>query len=200
MSEERYCIANIIVGGPGAGKSTFLREVLAASSKPKTLVLDMADKDFNDFELIENPELLKHWQKNNKRIKPIRHYQRILQLILGHVRDANIVYEDATAYIPEYIDLDMKELLSMRRHYNLDIYFLFHNFNAVMPKLYQLSTHLTVFRTPEDEDYVKTLRKVPNHKYVMKAVNDIKQKQASEAHLPREKHQYEYLNHTIKLQ
>lgn len=196
MSDNsRLCAVTLIVGAPGAGKTTLVKQIIKEQTK-KVLILDVANKDFNEYEIIHDLEKLAFWEKGIKRVMPTD-FDMLLDYLFKYAYNVMIVLDDSTAYMPDHIDLRLKNLLVMRRHRNLDFIFLYHGFNMVQPKIYQLSNYLTVFKTPEDENYVKRLNKVPNQNVLLQAVKQIRMLQDSEKKLPKEKQQYRYLNYTI---
>lgn len=155
----------LVVGGPGVGKTTFLKKV-AQSHKKKVLVFDpVGDVQWGSFPRMAI-KYLPAWQRGIKRIMEAN-TKEALQKISLHVWNALLIFDDATNYIDYFRDESILRLITLRRHRNVDSIFVFHSLKAVPTDLYKYSTHLLLFPTQDSEQELKRLSKIVNFERIL---------------------------------
>lgn len=180
---HRENIVGIICGNRGVGKSTFLIN-LAEGHPKKVLVYDLDDNDkYHKFQLI-TPEMLPRWKSGIKRIIT-PDTDLVLNSIVEHVHNALLIFEDATKYIESDPPKSIRQLVLASKQRNLDIFFTFHTYRSIPPKLFSWADVLEVFKTGEDIGQFKN--KIPQFERVEKV------------HAEVEAHKNRFFHKTVRL-
>lgn len=148
MREKRLNLVSLVIGRRGSGKTTFLREGIAAYPK-KVLIVDTLDHPaYKDVQVI-SPERLKYWESGTVRVFG-SDFKRIFSNIKEHCRNCLIIFEDSTKYLRRELPDDVRNYIIDTKQLNVDLIFTFHGFGMVMPDLYRLSDAITIFKVGED--------------------------------------------------
>jgi Cdc6-like AAA superfamily ATPase len=144
--------AVLIVGKPGSGKSYFLKNKVLPKLN-KVLIFDQYGYEYPDAQRLED-------------------FKRATSLPLGHYRfsgdfwelvknsgkmpNFSIIVEDATNFLQGAIhDEPLRKMFAARRHYNQQLYFLFHTLSSIPPFLYSMSDFIILFKTKDFKEKVK---------------------------------------------
>jgi hypothetical protein len=155
-------VVSLIVGARGTGKTDFVKnDVIVPSPLPKKLIVDTFDSDvWHTLETylhpeqskmrvpIIDPELLDRWKKGTYRIAS-GDVDNVFFHIEANLRNALIVFEDATKYIGSTLTKEFKKFLYDSKQKNLNIALLFHSLVAIPPELVRAADTLTLFKTNE---------------------------------------------------
>ncbi len=181
--QQRENIIGIICGNRGVGKSTFLIEAIEAHPK-KVLVYDLDDNDkYHRYQLI-SPEHLSRWKGGVKRIIT-PDTDLVFNTLVEHTNNALLIFEDATKYIDSDPPKAIRQLVLASKQRNLDIFFTFHTYRSIPPKLFSWADVLEVFKTGEDISQFKN--KIPQFERVEKV------------HAEVEKHKNRFFHKTVRL-
>lgn len=165
----------LIVGQKATGKTTLAKRLLHISQLPKKLVFDPSGQEaWQDIPRM-NPEYIPAWKQGTKRLWE-DNTPEMLHLINKYVTDTFIIFDDATAYIDSIINTELKTLLTRNRHKNNDVVLIFHSLRSVPPKVFELATHLILFKTNDTEQNLRRLDKVPNAPEIIQAFNEVARK------------------------
>lgn len=167
----RSNIVLLVVGGPGVGKTTFLKKV-AQAHKKKVLIFDpVGDVQWESF-----PRMalgyLPAWRRGIKRVMEAN-TKEALQMISLHVWNALLIFDDATNYIDYFRDESILRIITLRRHRNIDSIFVFHSLKAVPTDLYKYSTHLLLFPTQDSEQELRRLSKIVNFEQILRLYREV---------------------------
>lgn len=167
--QERENIIGALIGNRGVGKSTFIIQAIEAHPK-KVLIYDLDDNDkYHKYQLIQ-PEQLGRWKSGVKRIiSPDTDF--VFDSIVENVNNALLVFEDATKYIDGDPPKSIKQLVLASKQRNLDIFFTFHTYRSIPPKLLSWADVLEVFKTGEDISQFKN--KIPRFEHVERAHSEV---------------------------
>ena len=163
----RLNIVTLVIGMPGTGKTTTLKKLIKQNSK-KALIID--EKDDPSWKNIPRvpPHALNAWKKGTKRIfEP--DIKEVLALIAKHVRNAILVFDDASGYLDYFREKNLRRILIDRRHYNLDIFFTFHSLSMCSIDIYNNANYILLFKTNDTEKRIKKLEKLPCGEKILKA-------------------------------
>ncbi|MEL6558341.1 MAG: ATP-binding protein [Bacteroidota bacterium] len=161
----------ILVGAPRTGKTTLTKKLIEASNK-KVLIYDVNNEEaYDDYKRMPLKKL-RGWKGGKWKVFTDDAEELIYQ-IYANVRNATIIFEDATSYINRDTAKYLRKILVSRRHMNLDIIFSFHSLNQVPPMIYEMSNYISLKKTNDTIQKVKGLNKLPNPDDVMKAFTKV---------------------------
>ena len=162
----------ILVGAPRTGKTTLTKAIIEASKK-KVLIYDVNNEEaYDDFKRMPLKKI-PGWRSGKFKVFTDDPEELIYQ-IYQNVRNATIIFEDATSYINRDTTKYLRKILVSRRHMNLDIIFSFHSLNQVPPMIYEMSNYISLKKTNDTIQKVKGLNKLPNPDDVLKAFDKVR--------------------------
>ena len=162
----------ILVGAPRTGKTTLTKAIIEGSHK-KVLIYDVNNEEaYNGFKRMPLDKL-PVWRGGKWKVFTDDAEDLIYQ-IYQNVRNATIIFEDATSYINRETAKYLRKILVSRRHMNLDIIFSFHSLNQVPPMIYEMSNYISLKKTNDTIQKVKGLSKLPNPDDVLKAFEKVR--------------------------
>ncbi len=151
----------LFAGTRGTGKTTAVKQVIRSSTIPKKLIVDTFDSDvwqtlehhgFPDGMNIPIPIIdqkkIPYWKSGIYRLIS-SDTDLIFPIIEKHVKNALIVFEDATKYIGSRLDKPVRKFVLDSKQKNLDLIFIFHSLASIPPELVRVANYLTLFKTQE---------------------------------------------------
>jgi hypothetical protein len=179
---KRVNIISLVIGTRGTGKTTYLKGseelkiegitdvFLNRDPKQKILIVDLFDNPvWNDVPTI-SLEQLHRWKSGVYRIfhsEP----SRLMSLIGQYCYNTVIIFEDATKYIKNTLDENLRRLLIDSKQKNLDVFFAFHYLQAVPPDLVRISDYVVLFKT--NESFTSQLRNKYPHPDIIKGFQEV---------------------------
>lgn len=158
--EKRVNYITLIVGTRGTGKTTFVKGseehkiegvidiYLDRDPKQKILIVDLFDNPvWSDVPTI-TVEKLARWKSGVYRIYHSDEIE-LFRIINKYCYNTVIFFEDATKYIQNSLEENLKRLLIDSKQRNIDVFFAFHYLGAVPPKLAKISDFIVLFKTNE---------------------------------------------------
>ena len=137
----------VIVGGRGTGKTTFVKELIKKSPKPKKIITDtFHHPSYADTRAISGIELIR--LKSGE----VHYHNSDTELMLADltkVANALIVLEDCSKYVAENPQPTVKNLCLDSKQKNTDLIFIYHSLAEVPKKLYRWIDYLEIFKTQE---------------------------------------------------
>ena len=141
--------AVLIVGKPGAGKSYFFKnEILPKLNK--VLIFDQYGYEYPEATLTDG--------KKDTGESMLRFSGDFWELVnfSGRFPNRAIIIEDATNFLQGAIhDEPLRKMFAARRHYNQQLYFLFHTLSSIPPFIYSMSDYVVLFKTKDFKERVK---------------------------------------------
>lgn len=141
----------LIFGGRGTGKTTYGKTLVKSSQMKKKFIVDTFDhpsyKEYKDLNLKDLNKKLENdtyhlWDKNtNGMMKAVAENPNFWNSL--------IVFEDATKYLEGNISEDVKMFILDTKQKNINLVFMFHDFNSCPPRLFKWCDFITVFKTKE---------------------------------------------------
>ena len=147
--ETRINQVGCILGRRGTGKTTYGRQIMDAYKKKhphmKQIIFDTLDHpSYRDIPYIP-PHLLARWKKPNTYRTWSSETDKML-LLASNLRNALIIFEDATKYVNKVIQKPLRSLIMDSKQKNLDIIFMFHGFSYMPPEMTRIVDYLTIFK------------------------------------------------------
>lgn len=130
--------AIILIGGTGAGKTTFLKERLKKVNPDNIYLFDI------------NAEYLDLYKK------PFVQFDKFTETA-NKITGGLIVFEEATIFLDNKgSDSTLREILVRKRHTKNTIYLVFHAFRFVPRYIYNLCNTIVVFRSNDDSALIES--------------------------------------------
>jgi hypothetical protein len=126
----------LVVGARGMGKSTFVKDKVSRVPLEARLIYD-PNAEYTDLYPY-----------------PLLRFEQFLELST-RVQQAFVVYEEATIFIGHQASgQELKELLVRARHTRNTIFLVFHSLRTVPRYIFDLATHMVLFKTADPETFV----------------------------------------------
>lgn len=155
-------IVSLVAGARGTGKTDFVKnEVIYPSPLPKKLIIDTFDSAiWRNMETFIHPERaqiqiplisvekIPYWKSGLYRVASSEP-DEIFSTIDQSVKNALLVFEDATKYIGSTLTKSTKKFIYDSKQKNVNICLIFHSLSAIPPELVRAADLLTLFKTNE---------------------------------------------------
>ncbi|NJK98341.1 MAG: hypothetical protein HC905_28555 [Bacteroidales bacterium] len=185
MHEKRVNYITLIIGTRGTGKTTFVKglEKLKIEGvidvykdrdpKQKILIVDLFDNPvWNEVPTI-SIEKLSRWKSGTYRIFH-NNSNELMTILNRYCYNTVIFFEDATKYVQNSLDENLRRLLIDSKQKNLVMFFFAFNYlMAVPPQLVRISDFLVLFKT--NESFSASLRNKYTHPDIEKAFKEVGQ-------------------------
>lgn len=150
-----------VIGAPGYGKSTYLSKMLDAGVR-KDVLLYKTDMGINDaaFKQYRHIRSLQQFAGGKAKISDLDiEYKDMLRAVMEHFRNGALVVDDAGWFEGHSISDEFKQLLRMRRHIGLDIYYVYHGLTDVPIAHFPFTNNIILFHTTDNAEY--KIKKLP---------------------------------------
>jgi adenylate kinase family enzyme len=128
--------AFIIVGGTGAGKTTFVKKSLDKVDKRSIMLYDI------------NAEYKDYFEK------PLLNIEDFAEKA-SHIENAVIVFEEATIFFSNRSSNDyVREILVRKRHTKNVIFLVFHSLRTIPRYIYDLCNYVVLFKTNDSRTLI----------------------------------------------
>jgi hypothetical protein len=173
MRERRF---NIIVGSPGSGKSTFTANLIKKAADNTIVYKHIANIDDPAFTFL-NQKTVSSWRQGAAPGTKVQckiagrqeDYAEFLKWVIGNFRNGMIVIDDATLFERDRLSKGMNELVTMRRHYGIDIILIYHGLTALPIEQFIFLNNIILFNTNDNFKYKNN--KLPQMAALNSAVN-----------------------------
>lgn len=155
MSNVREAVYTMVVGAPGYGKTTWLVNHLKRSPRKNVLFyksdLGIDDKAVAEFKRIpRNQSYAGGWAKvSNTDIK----YKEFLIWVRNNFRNGALVVDDAATFEGTMMTPEFEELMIMRRHIAVDIYYVYHGLSKAPIQHFAYTSNIVLFHTTDNPKY-----------------------------------------------
>lgn len=153
--EKRLNKVITLIGNRGTGKTTFIKQVIAAYQKGnkgnKTLIVDTLDHPaYRDLKALTIDEI-KRWKPTAPGYFRLygSNTAEIMETISKNFFNGLLIFEDASKYIGSRLDDNVKAFILDSKQKNLDIVFMFHSWGFVPNDLFRLTDAITLFKTQD---------------------------------------------------
>jgi len=142
-----------IIGTRNTGKTVFCKEVIQAYKNQhpgqKILIVDTLDHPSYNLIAAIDTDQLKRWKRPAvyRIFGNLEKMSEILSIIDKDLKNALIIYEDASKYINKIMQGEIRRLIFDSKQKNIDIIFIFHGFVSMPPELFRQMDALTIFKT-----------------------------------------------------
>ena len=140
----------LVVGGRGRGKTTFIQNLLEKSPQPKKLVVDtFAHPAYADYTAVTLQELYNFKNYNGLFHLAEPQIESHLADVSKLVRNTMIVFEDCLKYIQPNPQPAIRNICLDSKQKGNDVFFLYHSWSQVPPKLATWADYAIIFKTQE---------------------------------------------------
>jgi hypothetical protein len=156
----------LVVGGPDSGKTYYLLPIIEKLGQKKPVVIydsSGGEEKIQKFPVLKASEI----QRNGSKLPPgvyrfcTTNEVEAFQLFRDYLRMACIVFDDASDYVDSNIPMPLKSIISVRRQLRLDLFFVFHNFKGVPPRIAGIVDYVVIKKTGDNLIDLKSLNKLP---------------------------------------
>jgi hypothetical protein len=142
----------LILGRRGSGKSYYtikkvLPEYRKSHPRQRVLVVDTLDHPDYSFLPAITAEMIARWTGKGAYRCYDKRVDMVFSNIAEHVKNALIIFEDATKYVNKVLQKEVKEFIFDSKQKNLDLIFQFHGFASCPPELFRLCDIIVMFHT-----------------------------------------------------
>jgi GTPase SAR1 family protein len=151
MATNKQPLSIILLGAPGAGKSTWLRKYIRTMQiqyNRRALIVSPHDGEHTDVPLRNLADPAAFGFK--KVIRSIYDKETTIKQINRHLTDCILVFDDCRNYLSSAITDEFHELMISRRQRNIETITVAHGFTEVPPKVFTFSTHIALHRTTDN--------------------------------------------------
>lgn len=158
MQEAEF---NLIVGSPGAGKSTFTAGYVKRYNQSALVYKHLANIDDKAFSFLST-KTKESWRQGAAPGQPVKckiagrqeDYAEFLRWIMaGGLRNGLLVVDDATIFERDRLTKEMNELVTMRRHYGLSIWLIYHGLSLLPIEQFVFANRIVLFNTTDNLKY-----------------------------------------------
>jgi hypothetical protein len=146
MRKSEIAFCDIVVGGVGTGKTTFLhKEVLIPmlNKGHRALIVTEQRDDWAEYPLLSNYEEMRDFTGCRK----MYFADGRLEKIREHYLNGVLIFDDARTYIQAQSTQFMQWLMISRRHEGIDLFSVFHGLDQVPPIYFKYSSRLILFHS-----------------------------------------------------
>ena len=171
--EERQNKMTVAVGKPGCGKTTELLRIYDVLAKSRAVILyDLSNEPkYRNFPVITSKTI----RAQGAAIQPgIYRFssaddKRSIEFFREYLRNAVLVFEDASSYVPANLPDYLITLISIRRQLGLDLFFVFHALRMVPPRILTMCNYILIKKTGDSISKLKNLDSLPHPALVIAA-------------------------------
>ena len=144
MIEQRKAMLHLLIGVNGAGKTTFVKNLIKKYFT-KALIVTPDEAEWTDILEIKINEI-----KKMTGVKRLIYDDGIMEHIKNNFYGGLLLLDDARCYIDAFTPNDLRYIYIRRRQFGIDIAVSVHGFDEVPPKLFTYATflHLFIANTP----------------------------------------------------
>lgn len=183
MRERKF---DIVSGAPGSGKSTFLSKLVNAYPQNVIVYKHLANIDDKAFSALtaKTTSNFKQGAAPGAFVKckiagTQEDYPAFLQWIKRSYRNGLLIIDDCTIFERDRLSKTMNELVTMRRHYGIDIILVYHGLSLLPIEQFIFINNLVLFKT--SDNFIYKANKIPNieniKRYVLQANKNARTKE-----------------------
>lgn len=131
-----------IIGSRGMGKTHYIKTEILPNVK-NFLIYDLYG-EYTEYKYI------KDIKENGRILSDFEH----LKNNITKIRNKNFIFEDSTIFLNANLGRDIKNILVSCRHYNNNLFFLFHSLSRVPNFLIEQTDYFILFKTQEKLDFL----------------------------------------------
>ena len=152
--ETRFPQFTVIVGTNGTGKTTLLKEIVAAElKKPDGHVLIITPDDAEWLNVPEVhpqfPERMTRYTGARRSITTASEAETVLNNIRQYFTRGLLVFDDCRAYFKPSTSAILETIFVRRRQMMIDICAVGHGFSKIPPAFFAYTSHLALFKTTD---------------------------------------------------
>lgn len=179
MRERRF---NLVVGSPGAGKSTFIANQVKKYPGGNVIVYKhLANIDDQAFSFLP-VKSESNWRQGARSGQPVKckfagetgkTYTEFLNWVKTDYRNGMLIIDDATIFERDRLSIEMNHLVAMRRHYGIDIWLVYHGLTLLPIEQFIFANYIILFNTNDNLKYKAS--RLPQYRMLMHCVNEARQ-------------------------
>jgi ABC-type oligopeptide transport system ATPase subunit len=165
----------MIVGAPGSGKSTLCATMIKQYPGNVIVYKHTANIDDKAFSFLTE-KTVSNWRQGAKPGEAVKckmagvqkDYKAFLKWIIANYRNGLLVIDDTTIFERDRLTEFMNDLVTMRRHYGIDIILIYHGLTLLPIEQFIFCNKLVIFNTVDNIDY--KANKLPQKEALDKAI------------------------------
>lgn len=160
---------DLAIGAPRSGKSTFTVNLIKGYQQ--NVIIAKHTSNINDathsFLTEKNTDNWRQgvprgqWAKCKMAFQSKKEYLPFLDWVRSHYRNGLLIIDDATIFERDRLSLQMTDIVSMRRHYGIDVLLIYHGFALCPIDQFVFANNLYIFNTNDNIEYKKS--KIPQY-------------------------------------
>ncbi len=182
MREQTYVC--LLIGKRYSGKSTLTQKLIKGSKMPKKLIVDtLYHPDYDHLPEIKGTvKSFKNWKKGTYRlVSKVDDVDENLHLMADYLNNCFVIFEDAKRYLKPRLQPQVMRLIGDSRQRNVDIVFMYHEWDMVPLDVFRYVDFITIFKTKTSPNARKNY--VPSFEYVNTIYNKVKAHKDKHYHL-----------------
>lgn len=172
MRERRF---NLVTGSPGSGKSTFTAGIAKKYQGNVIVYKHLANIDDPAFSFLP-VKAESNWRQGAAPGTPVKckfagteeGYVKFLNWVKENYRNGMLVIDDATIFERFILTKEMNHLVTMRRHYGIDIYLIYHGLTLLPIEQFIFCNYIILFNTTDNLKYKAS--RMPHYAELMAGV------------------------------
>lgn len=154
---------NMIIGAPGHGKSTEMMNIIKAYPDKNVLIWkNFLNIDDPAFKSIPEKQYIKYtggrakMKSNDMSIagkNEKQKYKNFMQGVIDHYRNGMLIVDDASNYEKYTTSDEFNNLIMMRRHIGVDVFYIYHGFTLFPIPMLPYVNNIILFHTADNFSY-----------------------------------------------
>ncbi|MDD3404998.1 MAG: hypothetical protein PHH23_01855 [Paludibacteraceae bacterium] len=141
---ERIAQLNCVIGGVGCGKTTIIKQISATQNRQLIVVKDYSTQGWENIAetklQIKSDYIFtgsrKYIWKDNTSIQAIANFRKGI-----------IILDDCRCYLDSLPSKEIKQIFSMRRHRETDVFAVTHSFKEMPPIFFEYADNFIIFQS-----------------------------------------------------
>ena len=160
---------DLLIGAPRSGKSTFTVNLI--KKYPQNVIIVKHTSNVNDAtHAFLSEKTTENWRqgvpksgyvKCKMAFQDKKSYLPFLDWVRHNYRNGLLIIDDATIFERDRLTLQMTDIVSMRRHYGIDVMLIYHGFTLCPIDQFVFVNNLIIFNTNDNIEYKKN--KIPQY-------------------------------------
>lgn len=167
----------MLAGSPGAGKSTYSANLVKGYGENAIVYKHKANIDDKAFSFL-NEKTTGSWRQGATAGASVKckiagtqdEYIEFLRWVKTSYRNGLLIIDDATIFERDRLTKEMNELVTMRRHYGIDLLLVYHGLTLLPIEQFIFCNWVVLFNTNDNLKY--KANKLPFYDQFMAAVNE----------------------------
>jgi len=177
---------NMFIGAPRSGKSTATVKLIKCYPK-NVIIVKHTSNIQDDTHAFLTEKTMDNWRqgtapggyvKCKMAFSDKKEYKPFLDWVRKKYRNGLLIIDDATIFERDRLTTEMTDIVSMRRHYGIDVVLIYHGFTLCPIDQFVFVNKLIIFNTNDSPEYKKN--KIPQFRKIEAAIMQAKMNHMSD--------------------